>query len=158
MRPWQPDSVADRALYNPAFLGIVVAEFVDSHQAASGPPSLDLALVAASMAATGSVRRSLPKSTNAKFSNWTVNNRSVAVTVGSRAQAMDEAARRGALFALAHDWLGVEQGRLTRGITTRPRAAGSEVAEILKSARFLGRWLARSGSDGTVLAVLGVRP
>lgn len=157
MRPWQPYSVADRSLYNPAFMGLIATAFVQSHQSAGGPPSLDLTLVAMSMAATGSVRRTLPRSTNAKFSNWTVANRSVAVSMDSRARAMEEVARRGILFALTHGWLAVDRGGLKRGAAALPRTAGEEVVEVLTSARFLGRWLAASGSPATVLAVLGVR-
>jgi hypothetical protein len=55
--------------------------------------------------------------------------------------------------------LTLEDDRLT-GQTRRPRGfvVPDELADILRNARFVGRWLAKIDNTATVFAVLGVAP
>jgi hypothetical protein len=45
-----------------------------------------------------------------------------------------------------------------RRIAADLRTSTDEVRDCAKRAEFVGKWLAGSGSSGTVMAILGVRP
>lgn len=117
---------------------------------------VDLAVVGACMAATGSVRMALPGTTSAKLVNWVITSPVAAASSARAARSMDTHARRGVLFSLAHGWTEVQDGRLIYGSAQVPAGTGDEMLSIIKSARFLGRWFAKSGNPATVLTMLGV--
>jgi hypothetical protein len=156
VRPWDSRVTTDRSLLNPAFLGLIAAEFVRDHQRTGQLPLVDITIVGACMAATGSVRMALPGTTAAKLVNWVITDPVAAASSARAARSMTTHARRGVLFSLAHGWTQVQDGRLGRGTAPIPVGTGDEMLSILKSARFLGRWFAKSGDPATVLTMLGV--
>lgn len=156
MRPWDSRVTTDRSLLNPAFLGLLAAEFVRDHQRSGRPPVVDVTILGACMAATGSVRMALPGTTAAKLVNWVITNPVAAASSARAARSMNTHARRGVLFSLAHGWTEIQDGRLIHGSVRVPAGNGDEMLSIIKSARFLGRWFAKSGDPATVLTMLGV--
>lgn len=153
----------ERALYNPAFTGLLAARSVQGHQAEfSAPCPVVVATLAAVMALQPAILTALPRSTASGLHRWVQENPSVRTSMALNATALAEVVRPGLLVALqsgllacnAQGRLHVPQGALKQAIT-----GGSDaVVAAQKAARLLGRWLPSTGSVGTVMTLLGVRP
>ena len=67
-------------------------------------------------------------------------------------------------FGLDHGLLATGEGGVLRAAPTKARVGGmldratGEVRECALKARFVGKWLASTGSPGTAMALWGIRP
>ncbi|MGI5518984.1 three component ABC system middle component [Streptomyces sp. CA-106131] len=153
----------ERALYNPAFTGLVVARSVQGHQTEFGTPCpVVIATLAAVMALQPTIRNALPRSTASGLHRWVQENPSVRTSMTLNATAIADVVRPGLLMALQTRLLACEaQGRLhvPKGALKKAITGDSDdVVVIQKAARLLGRWLPNAGSISTVMTLLGVRP
>ncbi|MET7483514.1 three component ABC system middle component [Streptomyces sp. NPDC005538] len=153
----------ERALYNPAFTGLLAARSVQGHQTEFGTPSpVVVAILAAVMALQPAICNALPRSTVSGLHRWVQENPSVRTSMTLNATAIADVVRPGLLMALQTHLLACdEQGRLhvPGGALRQAITGGSdEVVALQKAARLLGRWLPSAGSISTVMTLLGVRP
>ena len=153
----------ERALYNPAFTGLVVARAVQGHEKRYDRPCpVVVAVVSAVMALQPAVRHVLPRSTASGLMLWLEEHKAVAVAMSQNATSLSGVVRPGLLLALQAQTLSCDEaGRLSTQPRAFPKQITGESAEstaIQKASYLLGRWLPSTGSLSTVLTLLGVRP
>lgn len=153
----------ERALYNPAFTGLVVARAVQGHEDRyASPCPVVVAVVSAVMALQPAIRRALPRSTGSGLMLWLEEHKDVAVAMSRNATALSAVVRPGLLFALQSQSLHCDaSGNLStvpRAVSKKIANSGAESAAVQRASHLLGRWLPSTGSLSTVLTLLGVRP
>ncbi|KUJ38763.1 hypothetical protein ADL25_21065 [Streptomyces sp. NRRL F-5122] len=153
----------ERALYNPAFTGLVVSRAVQGHQSEYEQPCpFTVALLSAVMALQPSVRQALPRTTNSGVVRWLEANKGVKASMTQNAASLADFVRPGLLLALQggalrcddQGRLQVSEGRLRKVISGRTE----EIVDIQKASHRLGRWLPSAGSLSIAMTLLGVRP
>lgn len=154
------ESREHRALFNPAAVALVLARQCQGGME-RGRSSLPLSLgfVGSLIAFHPRARRSLPGTIRTNFITWLERNPQTKVDIAASLRGSQPWLRQGLSFALAQgvcDW--VAPASLATGASAPAlRIIGeSEMAEMQRSAFFLGRWLPEAGSEATVLALLGV--
>ncbi|MFK0202061.1 three component ABC system middle component [Streptomyces lavendulae] len=152
----------ERALYNPAFTGLLCIRAVQGHDKAYATPCpLPVAVAASIMALQPAIRDALPATTGTGLMGWLEANDHVRIEMSRNATTLAAVVKPGLLFAL--------QSRAIHctdvGLSPVPRAVSKTIGEgtqqtraIQQAALMLGRWLPSTGSLGTVLTLLGVQP
>ncbi|MFI6896686.1 three component ABC system middle component [Streptomyces sp. NPDC050256] len=152
----------ERALYNPAFTGLLCTRAVQGHeQQYNAPCPLLVAVVAGIMSLQPAIRVALPSTLNSGLMKWLDVNEAVRVAMTRNAGSLAAVVRPGVLFALQTRTLrATEEGlTLALGPTTKGiRGATDQTIAMQQAAQFLGRWLPSTGSLSTVLTLLGVKP
>lgn len=149
-------------LFNPAFLALLLFQATRGYEeeAGRGQP-LPLAYLGTSVALHRPIRELLPRAVSTNLLTWLQRNQVVRAVVPAQATGLSPLLREGALFALASGLLRVDDaGDLRAANVSRPRLHGAtaEIEDCQRRAIFMGRWLSRSGSAATVLALFGIRP
>lgn len=153
----------ERRLLNPAFIALLLWHGADGYHSESGqglPFSLGFLLVP--VALHPRTRERLPKSVSTSLAAWLQDNPYLRETFPARARALSAAAREGMGVALATRLVSVGAGGVFQP-AGRPRRRRDvrhtqDSQDVLKRARFVGRWFARAGSPATIYALWGVRP
>jgi hypothetical protein len=154
----RPQVVA--AMLNPALIASVLASTAANyHREADQAFPWTLSFITAPLVLHRGTRQALPTSTRTHLVAWISRNPRIRAGFPPRAQGLVEFVREGIRFGLAQRVLTLEEGRLT-GQTRRPRSfvIPDELDDILRNARFVGRWFAKIDNTATVFAVLGVAP
>jgi hypothetical protein len=159
MKPWNLRPIEHRTLLNPAFLAVLVAEAARGHldeRAAELP--FALAFLVVPLVVHEPTRESLPTIATSMYA-WLQRHPEARVHIPSLAvefapptrEAIRFGGRRGALtFA--------PRGALAAGALAKAKR-GTQTADLVRCrarAHFTGRWLARAGDPGTVLAAWGL--
>jgi Family of unknown function (DUF6521) len=151
--------IEHRALLNPAFLAVLVTEVARGHlDERATPLPFALAFLAVPLVVHEPTREALPTIATSMYA-WLQQRPQARVHIPPLAvefgpvtrEAIRFGARRGALTFTACGALNA--GRLTKA---RPRAQTTDVIHCRERAHFTGRWLARAGDPGTVLAAWGL--
>ncbi|GAB3639355.1 hypothetical protein GCM10027422_49460 [Hymenobacter arcticus] len=107
------------------------------------------------------IREQLPPTIATKLHAWLQTHEQVRVRMPSHVQQMAQLTREGLLFALGHEVLALnKQGALVVG--ARKLGAlqvdkGSETAQCVKKAEFIGRWFASVANPIAMLALWGIK-
>jgi hypothetical protein len=160
-------SLEDRRLLNPAFCGALLAASAAGHVKdgeGAGLPYVYAYLVLP-LILHPETRARLPTTVATKLVTWAERNGEFVAQLPRRLIELATATREGLLLAgLAGAVTLGDRAELLPGLSTKALTGYEkqptttpEVAECLKRALFLGRWLAGSGTQATVLAALGVR-
>jgi hypothetical protein len=153
-----PDAAA---LLNPALLAIISAAAAsqyerESHEAMPWP----LMFLVAPLVLHRGTREALPRTTRTHLSTWITNNPVIRAGFPQRAQSLTKTVREGLRFGITYGVLSVTTDGGMRGIL--PRSAqpieGGDVAEVIRSAGFVGKWFTRADQAATLFALLGVAP
>jgi len=147
-------------MLNPALIAAIVATAADGHRKASDRAlPWPLSFIVAPLVLHRGTRQALPASTSTHLTTWTSRYPLLRAGFPRRAQSLVEPVKEGVRFGLAHGVLTVDGDGL-RGGTRRPRGfqVPDELADILRRAGFVGRWLAKIDNTATIFAVLGVAP
>lgn len=153
----------ERALYSPAFTGLVVCRAVQGYRERYGQPCpVVVAVLSAVMAIQPSIRAMLPKTISTGLIRWLEENKPARVSMMQNAEALSGVVRLGLLFALQTGTLACDE---TGALTLRPatlansiRGGTEDSQAVQRAAYMLGRWLPSSGDLSTVMSLLGVRP
>ncbi|MFJ7629808.1 three component ABC system middle component [Streptomyces sp. NPDC097595] len=152
----------ERALYNPAFTGLLCTRAVQGYaQQYGGPCPLHLAVTAGIMALQPPIRAKLPPTMKSGLMKWLDMHESVRIAMTRNAASLSAVVRPGVLFALQTSALRTSDGGLVlaAGPTTLEITGTTEqTIAAQRAALFLGRWLPSTGSLITVLTLLGVKP
>lgn len=163
---WPSRPTEEANLFNPAFVGAVTYEFVKSYQKthSAGAPITFLPLVLAAVLHKPT-RRKLPGSTITSLYQWVQNNEEVLIGLGARARGLAPYTKEAlvVLFANGHvDWTAGHSIGVGKNKAGFPpsflKTTTLEVKEIVERTKFFARWLAKSGSESTILASWGIRP
>ncbi|MCX4757849.1 three component ABC system middle component [Kitasatospora purpeofusca] len=161
MTAWnqQPSVVA--TMLNPALLAAVLEAATQGHQKESGQDMpWVLSFVVAPMVLHRGTREALPASTRTHLATWVSRNPVLRAGLPQRAVNLVDPVRAGLRFATAHGLLQMHEDRLVAPPRKRPRGFKTEreLDELLRKASLAGRWLSKTDSPATVLAILGVAP
>ncbi|MHB2001391.1 MAG: three component ABC system middle component [Solirubrobacteraceae bacterium] len=154
--------VEELALFNAAFLALLVRRAADEHERRSGGRALPavLAYLALPLALHGLTRRTLPNNVTAQMGEWIRSHPEAAAGLDERVRALRPLVSAGLRLGLTHGLLVADQGDLRANtLSRRPRgmARSTEVDECIDKAGFLGRWLSEQPDPVTTLALWGLR-
>lgn len=147
-------------MLNPALIAVALANAAEGyHRESAQALPWTLSFITAPLVLHRGTRQALPASTRTHLVTWTSRNPVIRAGFPLRAQGLVEPVREGIRFGLAQGAFTLEEDRLI-GQARRPKGfvIPDELADILRNARFVGRWLAKIDSTATVFAVLGVAP
>lgn len=152
----------EEALFNPAFLALVVRAAVADHVLRSGGRGLPtvLAYVITPLALHGPTRRTLPSNVTAQMGEWIRSHPEALVGLSERTRALRPLVSVGVRFGLVHGLLRAQHGTIdAAALGRRPRgmARSDDVDACLTKAGFLGRWFAEQPDPTTAMAWWGLR-
>jgi hypothetical protein len=155
-------AVEEIVLFNPAFVALLYVRTVQGWTSETGEDGVPFhfAHLAVAMTLHTPTRRAIPDRMNANFVDWIQRNPEVAARLPKSAQALGPLLRGGLLFALSSDvcrWRPPNVLMIDRGAKSI-RGESEEVIACQRAARFLGRWLPKSGSAASIFGLLKVRP
>ncbi|MGD2132624.1 MAG: DUF6521 family protein [Maricaulaceae bacterium] len=158
---WPKRTPEEAHLFNPAFCGALVFEFVKSYIDASGKPGADIPLpfVALPIFLHKETRRQLPTTVRTSIYTWLQRHPEVLVGYAARATDLAPAIREAILFGFARETFKLtDSGQLAIGAkraSLTPKfleASTTEVNGIAVAARLVGRLFAAAGSTPTLLS------
>lgn len=156
---WSERPFLVAAMFNPALVASVLCESTGAYRGRSstGMPWV-LSFVIIPLALHRSTRQALPATTHAHLTSWLTQQPLLRAGFPARAQSLVAPVREGLRFALRHGVMELQDDLLVvrkRLATVDPQH--EELQDVLRAARLLGRWLARSDTP-SVFAALGVTP
>ncbi|MFD5907006.1 three component ABC system middle component [Streptomyces microflavus] len=161
MTGWSERPSVVAAMLNPALIAALLATTAEGHakETGQGVPVV-LSFVATPLVLHKGTREALPASTATHLATWVSRNPVLRAGLPQRAVSLVEPVRAGIRFGLAHGVLSIDEDRLSAIPRRRPRGVRPphQLNEILRKANLVGRWLAKTDSPATVLALLGVAP
>lgn len=162
--PWQLRPPEQAHHLNPAFCGALIARTVrEFHEASRTPLNLAVAFLILPFALHTPTRAQLPRRANVAFAGWVADNNPLLAELPGRVNRLRPITREALLFAARHGLLAFENGGLVPGpdplrLNARLPTATDDTDQAHRSARLLGRWFARQGSQSAILRGMGVAP
>ena len=148
----------EAALFNPAFVGLLLAASAREYAIASGDRMpFSIAFVLIPMALHAGTRAALPGRANAHISKWVLDNPVLQADLPERASLLRETVRAGLRYAVRSGSIEITGWEL-RSRIGRVQLPTRDANECLSSARLLARWFSRSGGAEDIYLTLGVRP
>ena len=164
MKSWKRRPVEEANLFNPAFCAVLLSVFVDGYADGEqrGVPYA-LAFLVLPFLLDRPTREAIPATSRTSLLTWVQEHVGIATHFPEYAADLVPHTREALLFATTQKLLTLDGEQLIRPSpralsVTRLAAESIEVAECLRKAKTLGKWLARAGTDHTIFATLGVRP
>ncbi|WP_425550132.1 three component ABC system middle component [Actinomycetospora chlora] len=152
---------ASEALFNPAFMCLLIVRAAAGHISYGDRPiPIPLAQVAVAASLDEGIRLSLTHNIASNLTSWIRSNPGQHARIGRVAPTVVGPFRQGMIFGLHYGHLSLQQGRLATGerrTVVRLTGFSEDMAACQRAARYMGRWLCKSGSPSTVLTLLGVR-
>lgn len=158
MNHWDRRSVEERSLFNPAFLALLILEAARGHES-EGSQSLPfpLAFLAVGLGTHDQVQETLPTTIATSMFAWLRDQPLSQLQVISRTREFAPHTREAIRLGLQIDALrlashgGIQPGSILTDKALRPLRQ----SQNLKGSFFAGRWFARAGDSGTILAAWG---
>ncbi|MES0871288.1 three component ABC system middle component [Pseudovibrio sp. SCP19] len=166
LKRWEERPIEEASLFNPAFIGALIFEFVKPYEKAhvQGAPITFLPLALA-VVLHKPTRKRLPGTTVTSMFEWLQNNEDVLIGLGQRSRGVAPYMQEAFRFLLSSSHLGLKDrhyigiGPIKANFSPKfLESSTPEVREIVSKMQFLSRWFAKSGSETTILAGWGVRP
>jgi hypothetical protein len=166
LEPWRFRPPEEASLFNPPFICALAFEFLKNYSKDKKEgASLFLLIVALTIALHYSTRQRLPYSTVTPLFSWVQENEDLLIGLASRSKNLTPYIKEAVMFGMR---MNVIQLIANSNLCTGPSRATftklfleqttSETAEIIDRTKFIGRWFAKSGSEISVAAALGVKP
>lgn len=163
---WEQRPSEEANLFNPAFIGSLMFEFVKAFQSGKGAGTpfsfLPLALA---VVLHRNTRSRLPSTTVTSLYQWVQDNEDVLIGLDKRIGGLMPYTREALRFAIAQGSLKFGEGHnLILGDTKAhfpasfTRDTTHEISATIDKSKFMARWLLKSGSEASILACWGVRP
>jgi hypothetical protein len=153
----------EQALFNPAFLAVLLHAAASEHAQRSHGRALPVVLtyLLVPLNLHGPTRRTLPANVTAQMGEWTRAHPEALAGLDHRTRALQPLVSAGLRLGLTHGTLRSNHGRIEAGaLQRRPRgmARSDEVEACIAKAGFLGRWFSEQPDPLTALALWGLRP
>lgn len=166
-------------MLNPALIAAIVAASANGYtQAAEGAfMPWSFSFLAAPFVLHRDTRNALPTTVATHMPTWLERHTALRIGYPNRAQTLAGAVIEGLRFGLRHGALSVVEGEFLRSHLAAPSRAlldkatseatnglgldlrpGTDLADIVSKARFVGRWLTKLDTPATAYALLGVTP
>ena len=165
MRPWA-DRVREEAyLLNPAFSAINLTASLDGYVsvATTGMP-FPMSFLVLPVVLHRPTRERLPTSTRTSMPAWLQEHAEARVSFFERVTSLRPHTREALHFGLRHGLLRTGEAGALRAAPQPTRVKRmldkmtGEARECGLKARFVGKWLASTGSPATAMALWGIRP
>lgn len=163
---WNRRPTEEANLFNPAFVGSLTYEMAKEYEK-SKPEGVPLTFVplVLSIALHQKTRDRLPSSTVTSLYEWMQKNEDVQIGFWERVCGLLPYVREAMLFSLQHQTIRFSEGHLVRLGEEKAhfsagfmRATTQEVKDVIGATKFAARWLAKSGSESSILACWGIKP
>ncbi len=165
LEAWENRPPEEANLYNPAFLGSLIFEFVkafDKEKPNQTP--MTLIPVALSIVLFAKSRKRLPNSTVTSFYDWVQRNEDLLIGFAKRTADFVPNFKEGLRFAILGKAISIgEEHYLILGLQrvhfpqSFIKDTSAEVKDIINKTKFVSRWLVKSGSETSILSACGVR-
>lgn len=159
MKTWAHRPIEHRTLLNPAFLATIVAEAATGHASERGRPlPFALAFLAVPIVLHEPTREALPTIATSMYT-WLDRHPQARVHIPPLAQQFVPLTREAISFGARAGALHFgDAGSLTANALAKPanKTQTSDLRRCRSRAHFTGRWLARAGDPGTILASWGL--
>jgi hypothetical protein len=159
MKRWDLRPIEHRTLLNPAFLSVLVAEAARGHiDERAAPLPFALAFLAVPLVAHEPTREALPTIATSMYA-WLQHRPQARVHIPPLAVEFVAPTREAIRFGGRHGALTfAARGAIIAGPLAKARrgAQTTDLVRCRERAHFTGRWLARAGDPGTVLAAWGL--
>lgn len=157
MQQWSRRNPAVADFLNPALAATVVASAADQYErTAAGPMPFELSFLLTPLVLHRDTRLSLPQRTNSHLTTWVSDHAVLAAGFGARAKSLVEPTREGLRFGVREGVIVFDGATITGRMGSKSPARIGDVADVVKKARFVGRWLTKLDSPATAFALLGV--
>lgn len=145
------------AFYNPAFLAAAMRSTASGYQSMAGRGiPVPLLLPAVVIAAFLPLRSLLPRTIRTHHATWISNTPGFRPEFQRLFTTLVEPLRSALLLAVEANAVSVDGIEVSPGgLTLNPSDPSEETEDVMRAARFLGRWYARSGPAATTLSLLG---
>ena len=161
LSPWEVRSPSIAAMLNPPLVSLLLSAAAWNHQRASnvGLP-FEYSFLVVPLVLHKGTRRELPANTNSHITKWIAERPVIQAGFPLRAKSLAPFVREGTRHGLRVGQLRLVEGGRLSGSTARTATLnqGSELAELVRSASLVGRWLAKTERPSTTFALFGVTP
>lgn len=163
---WDKRPLEEAYLFNPAFCGVLVSEFVKAFSGKEKPGApLTLAMLALAISLHGKSRSRLPKSIAASLYQWVQGNEDILIGFTARVQNLRPYLLESIRFGVGSNALQFVGGA-TLALGEKPAVytpgkiqdETDETKNIVDQTRLLGRWFSKSGEETFILSAFGVSP
>lgn len=158
MNQWNRRSIEERSLFNPAFLTLLVLEAARGHESeTSRPLDFPLAFLAVALGTHDQVLESLPPTIATSLFSWLRDEPLAQIQVVSRAREFAPRTREAIRLGIQVKALSLVGHGAIQADSPHPNASSRRLrgSQNLKGSFFAGRWFARAGDPGTILAAWG---
>jgi hypothetical protein len=165
MSQWTSRPAEERALLNPSFCSCLLWQASVGYESATHAPlPFDISFLVLPTVLHRETRESLPKVVRTSLAVWINDNPLARSHIADRARTLVPFTKEAMMYGGLHGLLVLQGGAIAANLEWKRRIAADlrdstdEVRSCAQRAEFVGKWLASSGSSGTVMAILGVRP
>lgn len=158
MSDWLLRPRVESVLLNPALIGLTVAHAAAAYSAESSESGMPwpMAFLVPPIVLHRPTRESLPTNVRTHFATWVGRQSLLVAGFPRRATVMVDPTREGLRMAVRARRLVLNDGLVIATSQSTPPAG--ELRQLLRSATFVGRWMARLDQPSTAFALLGVSP
>ena len=160
MKHWnnRPFDVAN--LYNPAYLGRILVEYIDSYKIATkkGIP-LEIIYVTFPLIIVKSLQKRLPKKSNAIFHKWLIENSDLKFNYFNTVIQYLPFIKEAIIFLLQRNIIALEKNtlRINKQIRKTLKSDTNEIKQTLKKASFMGKWVAKIDDSEVIYSLMEVQ-
>lgn len=163
---WQLRAPEEANLFNPAFCGALLFEFITEYEKAKRQPvPYPLPFCALTVALHPTTREELPNSTITSLYAWLENHPEALIGFADRAKNLSPLIKEALRFAMDRNVIDTNEGGDLATGTHRASFSRSimdtvthDARECVRATRMLGRWFPRAGTTATILSGWGLRP
>ena len=161
MLPWKERPIEIAHLLNPAFCSLLLYDCIASFQenVPLGMP-FTLSFLVLPIVLHKSTRESLPRTVHTKLHVWLQEKPQVRIAFAQRTRELAPYTREGILFGLRSGNIDIDTGKLlvVNNLNDSNLWSDKEETSVCrKKAKFVGHWLAQSGSVSSIFVMWGIR-
>lgn len=164
MISWGTRSAEERTLLNPGFCGALLWQSAGGYAKESGILlPFDLSFLVLPIVLHRESREMLPHSISTSLAVWLDENPLTRSRIAERARMLAPFTKDALMFAGTHGLIAISDLSVSANADWKKKVDGilkdssDEVRACSRRAEFIGRWFAKAGSPGTVMALIGVR-
>jgi hypothetical protein len=165
MTAWKNRSWEEKTLLSPNFCALLLWHAAGGYSTVGGDRlRFDLSFLVLPFVLHRDTREALPKAVTTSLPVWLDENPLWRARIADRARMLVPFTKEGLMFGGLHGLLDLGGGTVgqkpdwKKKIAAELRQSSDEVRGCAKRAEFVGKWFAKGGSAGTVMATVGVMP
>ena len=165
MKPWKERTREEAHLLNPAFCCVTITSACAGYSESNSQPlPFALAFMVLPTVLHKHTRETLPLNTRTSIPAWLQEHAEARLGFHQRLIALEPHTREALRYGLAFDWIamgnsgGVQCVATDAFVNRTIRSLDGDAHDCVSRARFLGRWLRKTASTETTMALLGIRP